>query len=77
MQSTGRDNKKGTERQAGTPGGTTTPRGTTNEVRGTTQPAHEQVAKRAYEIFMARGGSHGRHEEDWYQALRELQSRHG
>ncbi len=32
----------------------------------------ERIAARAYEIFVARGGEHGHHEEDWYQAEREL-----
>jgi hypothetical protein len=35
-------------------------------------PTHEQIARRAYEIFLARGGAPGRHEEDWFQAEREL-----
>ncbi len=33
---------------------------------------HEQIARRAYEIYLARGGEHGRHEDDWNQAEREL-----
>ncbi|AGC43584.1 hypothetical protein MYSTI_02262 [Myxococcus stipitatus DSM 14675] len=33
---------------------------------------HEQISRRAYEIFMARGGLHGSHEQDWAQAEREL-----
>jgi hypothetical protein len=33
---------------------------------------HEQIARRAYEIFLARGGQHGYHEQDWQQAEREL-----
>ncbi len=33
---------------------------------------HEQIARRAYEIFLARGGQHGSHEQDWFQAEREL-----
>jgi hypothetical protein len=32
----------------------------------------EDIAKRAYEIFIARGGEHGHHEEDWLRAEREL-----
>jgi hypothetical protein len=32
----------------------------------------EQIAARAYEIYLARGGEHGRAEEDWLQAEREL-----
>ncbi|WNG38996.1 DUF2934 domain-containing protein [Archangium violaceum] len=35
-------------------------------------PTQEQIARRAYELFLARGGSHGRHEDDWLQAEREL-----
>jgi hypothetical protein len=35
-------------------------------------PTYEQIARRAYELFLARGGSHGHHEEDWLQAEREL-----
>ena len=33
---------------------------------------HEQIARRAYEIFLARGGQHGNAEQDWQQAEREL-----
>jgi Protein of unknown function (DUF2934) len=35
-------------------------------------PTQEQIARRAYELFLARGGQHGHHEEDWNQAEREL-----
>jgi len=35
-------------------------------------PSREQVEKRAYQIFQARGGEHGRHLEDWEQAEQEL-----
>lgn len=35
-------------------------------------PTHEQIARRAYEIFLARGGQHGSSEQDWHQAEREL-----
>jgi DUF2934 family protein len=35
-------------------------------------PSQEQIAKRAYQIFQARGGEHGRHDEDWKQAEQEL-----
>jgi len=40
---------------------------------GTTRPAptHEQIAKRAYEFYLARGGEHGHAEEDWAQAESE------
>lgn len=35
-------------------------------------PSQDQIAKRAYQIFQARGGQHGRHAEDWKQAEQEL-----
>lgn len=35
-------------------------------------PSHEQIARRAYEIFLARGGLPGHEEQDWFQAEREL-----
>ena len=41
-------------------------------VKATNRPSHEQIAKRAFEIFVARGGQHGRHVDDWMQAEREL-----
>lgn len=35
-------------------------------------PMPDQIAVRAYEIFIARGAQHGRDQEDWYQAENEL-----
>ena len=35
-------------------------------------PTEEQIAKRAYELFQARGSEHGHEMEDWLQAEREL-----
>jgi hypothetical protein len=32
----------------------------------------EEIARRAYELFLARGGAHGHDLEDWFQAEREL-----
>jgi hypothetical protein len=37
-----------------------------------TAPTHDQIAQRAYEIFLARGEQHGRDQDDWYQAETEL-----
>ncbi|WNG31928.1 DUF2934 domain-containing protein [Cystobacter fuscus] len=37
------------------------------------RPSVEQISRRAYELFLARGGEHGHHDEDWIQAERELQ----
>ncbi len=35
-------------------------------------PTQEQIAARAYHIYLERGGSDGNPEEDWLQAEREL-----
>jgi hypothetical protein len=45
---------------------------TSNGLSTFSGPTHEQISKRAYEIFLARGGQHGRQDEDWAQAEREL-----
>ena len=33
---------------------------------------HEAIARRAYELFLERGGSHGHDQEDWFRATQEL-----
>jgi hypothetical protein len=35
-------------------------------------PSHEQIALRAYEIWLERGASHGGDQADWFQAEQEL-----
>ncbi|HZQ47296.1 MAG TPA: DUF2934 domain-containing protein [Verrucomicrobiae bacterium] len=35
-------------------------------------PTRDEIARRAYEIYLARGKAGGRETEDWYQAEREL-----
>ncbi len=35
-------------------------------------PTHREIAKRAFEIYLARGGSHGRDVQDWLQAEADL-----
>ena len=37
----------------------------------------EQIARRAYERFEARGGEHGRDQEDWFNAEQELSGTRG
>ena len=37
-----------------------------------TTPTHEQIALRAYEIYLERGGASGDALEDWTRAEREL-----
>jgi hypothetical protein len=52
---------------------TTTVETTTTEVR---TPSHDEIARRAYELFLARGRQHGRAQEDWLSAERELRARY-
>jgi hypothetical protein len=36
-------------------------------------PADEEIAQRAYELYLARGGAHGYDLEDWLEARRQLE----
>lgn len=36
--------------------------------------SHDDVARRAYELFLSRGAQHGSDLEDWLQAERQLSS---
>jgi hypothetical protein len=38
----------------------------------TRTPSHEEVARRAYELFQSRGGESGHDIEHWLEAEREL-----
>ena len=38
-------------------------------------PSFEQIQRRAYELFEARGGNHGHDWADWFSAERELTER--
>ena len=42
-----------------------------------TQPNPAEIAKRAHELYLARGGAHGYDLDDWLQAERELKARSG
>ncbi len=33
---------------------------------------HQEIARRAFELFLARGGVHGHDLDDWFQAEREV-----
>ena|SRR5580765_88115 len=37
--------------------------------------SEERIRQRAYELYMQRGGQHGRHVDDWFRAEAELRSR--
>ena len=44
--------------------------GKAGSVKG--EPTHEDIAKRAYELYLERGSIEGHHEEDWLIAEAEL-----
>jgi hypothetical protein len=50
------------------------PAATADERGGITADA---IARRAFEVYLARGGQHGRDIEDWLQAERELTGQQG
>ena len=37
----------------------------------------ESIARRAYQRYQARGGEHGRDQEDWFEAEREMREDSG
>lgn len=41
----------------------------------TKEPSREEIERRAYELYLARGCGEGHAEEDWLQAERELRVR--
>jgi len=43
---------------------------------GENHPNQDEVARRAYELYQARGGERGHELEDWLQAEREV-NKHG
>ncbi|MEW6212227.1 MAG: DUF2934 domain-containing protein [Acidobacteriota bacterium] len=49
----------------------------TDAIETKTAPSEEEIARRAYEIFLQRGGDHGNDIEDWLQAERELSEESG
>jgi hypothetical protein len=52
---------------------TTSPLGADmDRFRAKTVPSHEQIATRAYELFLERGASNGHDLEDWLTAEHEL-----
>jgi DUF2934 family protein len=38
------------------------------------EPTHVQIANRAFEIYVSRGGEHGHDVEDWSEAERQLRT---
>jgi hypothetical protein len=59
-----------------TPRRRATNRSTANDVvTSTSSPTHDEIARRAFEIFLTRGGNHGSDLEDWLQAEKEVRAR--
>jgi hypothetical protein len=52
---------------------TTKLRETAADAQAIAAPSHADIATRAYERFLQRGGQHGQDFEDWLTAERELQ----
>jgi len=52
-------------RQKSSPAGSKAP-------RSTSHPINEEIEFHAYQMYLERGGEHGRDVEDWLQAEREL-----
>lgn len=40
-------------------------------------PSHDEIARRAYELYLERGGGEARAEEDWLRAEEELRRKRG
>jgi hypothetical protein len=38
------------------------------------EPTHVQIANRAFEIYVSRGGQHGHDVRDWFEAERQLRT---
>jgi hypothetical protein len=46
---------------------------TSNQVDGLVlEPTYDEIARRAYQLYEERGGEHGRDQEDWLQAERDV-----
>ena len=46
----------------------------TNDISENRAPNHDEIRRRAYEIYLKRGGLPGQELEDWLQAEREIES---
>lgn len=45
------------------------------QAQATSTPSPEEIRKRAFELHLESGGSHGRDLDDWLQAERELKEK--
>jgi hypothetical protein len=51
--------------------------GATAGARDTEQPAYDDIARRAYELYQERGGNEGQDMDDWLRAEAELRQGRG
>lgn len=64
--------KRESKKPAAKPGRETS---TGKRAKSSSQPTREDIERRAYEIYIERGGTEGCEMEDWLQAERELRQR--
>ena len=64
--------KKRSETASTDPSGATRDEGANGPYAGNGQNARDRIALRAYELYLARGGSDGADFDDWIAAEREL-----
>jgi hypothetical protein len=64
-------------RRSGAPSGAdvTTREPMVPDTSPSTEISSDEVSAEAYRIFLERGGEHGRHDEDWYEAERRCAER--
>jgi hypothetical protein len=46
--------------------------GRTSARKDWTAPSYDEIAQKAYELFLRRGGEPGHEQDDWFQAERDL-----
>jgi hypothetical protein len=50
-------------------------RASLSEPARTDEPSADDIRRRAYERYLERGGEHGQHFDDWFEAERELKNK--
>lgn len=68
--------KRNTKRPPANAVETTTTSTVESAAAETRMPSHDEIARRAFELYLARGREHGRAKEDWLEAERELRARY-
>ena len=66
---------KSTQRKTDDSVATASDRASTARLEAATDLSEHDIARRAYDLYLTRGGEPGHEMEDWLQAERELRSR--